>query len=105
MSIAFLAIVGCGDEDLCGLGYSAHSGDNCEVDTGECYSNIYRMICERNATDDGYVCECYFDGELRGDCENFDVCDEDGPFFNVEGDAQDRLLYSRMETCCGFDLN
>lgn len=94
----------CDEDSVCSPNTSAMSGDNCMMQSGECFAHNYRMECARSATGGGYECACFLDGISSGTCTMVDICDAGGVFFEHGGSDSSERLYVRMETCCGFDV-
>ena len=95
---------GCDGDRVCGLNWSAAGGSSCSMDSGECFTHTYSMDCERGTTGGDYECECFYDGVSAATCSMVDICDSGGVFFESDGDDHVVRMYTRMETCCGFDI-
>jgi hypothetical protein len=94
----------CDEDSVCAPNSSAVSGSSCTARSSECFANDYRFDCVRNAADTGYDCQCYVDGLAGATCTMVDICDTGGVFFVTGGSSVSERIYSRMESCCGFDV-
>jgi hypothetical protein len=95
---------GCDEDTVCSPNSSALGGSSCMMQSGECFAHNYRMECERGTTGGDYECECFLDGVSAATCNMVDICDDGGVFFEHGGSDSSARMYTRMETCCGFDV-
>jgi hypothetical protein len=104
LAVGIFVGAACDDDTVCAPNTSALSGASCTANSGECFATDYRFDCVRNAADTGYDCQCYVDGLAGATCTMVDICDNGGVFFESGGSSVSERIYTRMESCCGFDV-